>query len=453
MKTHHPFVGFVLLVATAHCSSSGAPGVGSDAVTELRADELSQDEIMRRVSYLASDEMNGRDEGTPESARARAFIIDELGKCGVKPASADGWEQPIVGGKGTNVLGVIEGRDPSLKDRFVLLGAHYDHIGAEGGKIYNGADDNAAAVSIILGVGCALAKNPPSKSVLVAAWDAEEPPTFLTDQMGSQYYVQHPVIPLEKTDVAIALDLVGSGAWPGYQGHFVMGSEFSQEVRAAVEAAPIPEGLLAMRQGLHLAEETPLRHFTWSDYDAFRNAEKPFLFFSNGQNKRYHQPADQVGALDLAKMTREARYLSDIVRNLANAKTTPVFIPGGTDFGTDLATLDALLSAALAPGGIVETLKLSPASRTLVEGDLAQIRAMKTAGADAGTTSGSESSGSGSSGSGSSGSGSGGGSSGSGGSGPDLTTSEGRAQVMRIAAQRLLCYGGSSFTESMCNGL
>src|SRR5690606_16053853 len=117
-------------------------------------------------------------------------------------------------------------------------------------------------------------------SVLVALWDAEEPPTFLTDAMGSAFFVQNPTIPLDQIDVAITLDLVGAGLWPDYAGHFVIGAETSLAVADAVDSVMAPEGLKVFRGGLHLIEQTPFGLQPWSDYDAFRAAEVPVLFLS-----------------------------------------------------------------------------------------------------------------------------------------------------------------------------
>ena len=378
---------------------------------------LAEAELTRRITTLASDDMNGRDEGTPGGAKARAFIIDEMKGCGIQPAVSGSYEQPITTGQGTNVLGVITGSDPELAARHVVVSAHYDHLGACGGQICNGANDNAAGVAIALAIGCAIAEHPAPRSVLVATWDAEEPPTFLSASMGSQFYVANPVVPLEQIDAVAVMDLVGADLWPGYGGHFLMGSELSPEVRAALEHAALPAGLMAIAGGLHLAEEQPLGlgRQPWSDYDAFRNLGKPILFLSNGQNKSYHTPSDEVAAINAPKVALEAQYLAAIVGNLAYAADTPTFDPAGADYERDAALLAEVLSAALAPGGLIDALQMSAQTRTKLEGDLAdaQVIGAKVASGEAAT--------------------------------------EAEVRRLRDGAQRVMCLAGSTYDESTCD--
>ncbi|MEZ4440484.1 MAG: M28 family peptidase [Polyangiaceae bacterium] len=415
------------LFAAAACGSSseGTGGGGTGAGDVGGASEggsttgplvhMNEAELTRMVSYLASDETDGRDEGTAGSQLARNFIIDELTRCGVSPAVAGSFEQPITTGAGVNILGVIPGSDPALADRHVLISAHYDHLGHGNGEIYNGADDNAAGVAIILGVACALAESPPARSVIVASWDAEEPPTFLSDAMGSQFYAQNPVVPLAQTDAALVLDLVGGDLWAGFEGHFVLGAELSAEVMSAVAAAPVPEGLPVYRAGLHMAEEQPIGHQPWSDYDAFRNLGVPVLFFSNGQNRQYHTAVDELATINLPKMAREALYLYAITQNLASASATPVFVPTGADYLGDATNMRQVLEQAVAAGGLIDSLGLGAQSRATLETDLADVSAIEQsiAGGTAPTTE--------------------------------------QIRRLRDGTQHIMCLAGTTYPESLCN--
>lgn len=360
-------------------------GISSDA--GATADPFAESTLRRRVTYLASDELKGRDEGTAESALARQFLIDELTACSVAPqVGGNTFLQPIVGGRGTNVLGWVQGTDAILRDRVVLVGAHYDHLGQSDGAIYNGAQDNAAAVAAVVAVGCAVARTPLSRSVLIALWDAEEPSTFLTDEMGSQYFVAHPTVPLINIDVALALDLVGGNLWGAEQGHNVFGAELSPQVRAALDAAVATPGLIVRAGGLHLVEETPSGHQAWSDYDAFRNNQVPVLFFSDGQNGRYHRASDDVGSLDFQKLAKEARFLNEVTRTLASAAVTPVFQADGADSLRDAETAILMLNEALAPqSGLVAVLGLSSTSKNRLQSDLSAAKAIRTKLAGGGT--------------------------------------------------------------------
>src|SRR5687768_18292284 len=101
------------------------------------------------IEALCADECAGRATGTPGGVRARGLVIDALRAAGLDPQ-----EQAIPKGKGVNVLATV----PGDSDRYVLVGAHYDHLGSMGGAVYRGADDNAAAVAVLVAVAAGLAK-------------------------------------------------------------------------------------------------------------------------------------------------------------------------------------------------------------------------------------------------------------------------------------------------------
>ncbi len=364
---------------------------------------------------IAADDTNGRDEGTPGNALARKRIIEVLKSCGVQPIQGNSYTQKITTGKGTNILGLIPGSDPRLKERHVLISAHYDHLGACNGGICNGADDNAAGVATILAIACVLAQQPPKRSILVASWDAEEPPTFLKPDMGSLFYVNHPIIPLAKIDVAIVLDLVGGGLWKDYKGHFLLGSELSPQVDQAIDATPVPKGLSVYRGGLHLVENTVRGKMPWSDYHGFRNNGVPVLFLSNGQNKRYHTPIDEIKMLDFPKMSLQTEFLYHLVNNLANATKTPQFNEKGTIYQHDADTTVSVLIAALAKGGLADSLNLTQQSRAKLRRSLSEAKAIQAKLK----------------------------------SGGSLTIQEIRS--LRYAIQRIMCYSGPLYSEKICN--
>jgi hypothetical protein len=353
--------------AGAEVAADAPPGV--DAALLLVDPTTFEPEIERIAGRLAAPDFEGRDEGTPGGAAARAFLIAEWQRCGIEPLEPGGsFEQPVTTGRGTNLVGRVVGTDPALRERHVLVSAHYDHLGVKDGVLYPGAYDNAVAVAIVIGVACHLAADPPARSVLVAHWDAEEPPTVRTDAMGSAFYVANPLVPLAQTDVAIVLDLTGAGLWPGYAGHVALGAETSPEVTAGLVAAPVPDGLSVLRGGLHLAEEQVYGHHAWSDYDAFRDAEVPVLFLSDGQTRVYHTPEDTMDGVDVPKAGREAAFLLGLAGRLADAAATPRWAPRN-DYALDAATTLTLLDDAHGPDGLAATLEVRETTRALLVAD------------------------------------------------------------------------------------
>src|ERR1700722_139251 len=149
--------------------------------------------VRRLVESLCSDVCAGRPTGTPGGVAARAEVVAALRGVGLDP-----FEQPIPLCKGANVLAPM----PGDYDRWVIVAAHYDHLGRAGGDTYRGADDNAAPVAILIDVANAIVRSKPGgRGVLFAAFDAEEPPYFLTESMGSEHFARHPTIPIDQIDM------------------------------------------------------------------------------------------------------------------------------------------------------------------------------------------------------------------------------------------------------------
>ncbi len=276
------------------------------------------------VRVLASDALEGRAPGSEGSRKARAAIIAELVRCGVRPAGA-GFEHPTTG-PGINVIGELAGSEPG---RYVVLSAHYDHLGRHDGEIMNGADDNAAAVGSVVEVACRLAKAPRRATLIVALWDTEEPPHFLQPTMGSRAWVETPHVPLAQVEAAIVLDLVGGGMWPGSPVHVALGAESSPALAQAIDATPVPAGLVVGQAGLHLVEQLVSSNTRqpWSDYHYFREAKVPTLFLSNGQTEHYHTAHDDFATLDLDKLDRQTTWLAALVERVTNLAERPMYAP------------------------------------------------------------------------------------------------------------------------------
>lgn len=175
------------------------------------------------MKYLTSSALGGRGAGTEYARKTAEYLADQLNSYGVEPAGDHGtyfqkFTFPTAfssfpsTGAGCNVLGVIPGSDPQLKKRYLILSAHYDHLGAkfsDSGKLLNyypGADDNASSVSILLSVAKAIKKlNYPVKhSILFLFFDAEE-----CILQGSRYWVEHPTVKSENVELAINYDMNG----------------------------------------------------------------------------------------------------------------------------------------------------------------------------------------------------------------------------------------------------
>ena len=295
------------------------------------------------VDDLCSDACAGRAAGSAGGRAARAIVIAALREAGLDP-----FEQEVPACRGANVLASL----PGEIDRWVLVAAHYDHLGKDGRDIYRGADDNAAAVAILVEVARGLAqKRADGRGVVIAAFDAEEPPHFMTGAMGSMHFVQNPVVPLAKIDLMVCMDLVGhalgghalggralgeGGAMPAdvRDTMFALGAERSAGTSDRLRAlARVEPGVVVRAADAEIIP--PL-----SDHAAFWQQQRPFLFLTNGRSRRYHTVEDTPAHLDYAKMAATARWLERFVRDTCARDEGAFAFHNARD---DVSTLDSLL--------------------------------------------------------------------------------------------------------------
>lgn len=286
------------------------------------------------VHRLCSDECAGRAPGTRESRAARSAIVDELRAIGLDPC-----EQPVPACRGANVIASLRGD----VDRWIVVGAHYDHLGRVGQRVYWGADDNAAALGVLVDVGRRLAVDRPrGRGVLLAAFDGEEPPYFGTDGMGSVAFVKKPPVPLDRIDLMVCMDLVGHALGgpavpaPVRTTLFALGAERADATPGLVDAiATEVPGVTVRRADAEIIP--PL-----SDYEPFWRRKVPFLFLTAGRSRVYHTPLDTPDRLDFDKMHATGEWLARFVRS-ACAHPAPFLFRERRDDASTLASLVAML--------------------------------------------------------------------------------------------------------------
>ncbi len=273
------------------------------------------DRLRDRVLALCSDECAGREAGSVEGARARQLIIDELTELGLAPII-----QPVPGCRGANVIV----RFAADQGRAVLLGAHYDHLGRGAGRdAYWGADDNAAAVALVLELAHRLVATPPATEVILIFFDGEEPPHFLTDEMGAMRFVADPIVALDRIHTAIVLDLIGHAIGPDdapaqiRNTLFVLGGEKTPGRTALVSAAATDGSGLEVRQ-LDLDLVPPL-----SDYEPLRRHGVPVLFLTCARWRHYHELTDTPDRLDYTKLAAITDFTATLLGHLVGASDGP----------------------------------------------------------------------------------------------------------------------------------
>lgn len=247
----------------------------------------------------------GREVGSAGHEDARRYLLAEMGAMELAGYGASGFEHPYTrdGIHFCNLLGVLPGSRPELSP--VLIGAHYDTCGP-----FPGADDNAAAVAIALTMVEPLRIANLERSVIFAFFDAEEPPHFLSESMGSTRWYQDQR--LEETHCAIVLDLVGHDVpIPGLEDVlFVTGMESDPELEPIFRAS-------ASRATIRPIPTLTSYIGDMSDYRPFRLDRRPYLFFSCAQWEHYHEPTDTPDKLNYEKMAGTADYLVEVTTLVA----------------------------------------------------------------------------------------------------------------------------------------
>lgn len=215
-----------------------------------------------------------------------------------------------------NIVGMVKGTDPKLADEYFVVGAHYDHLGWGGSnslhkgarEIHNGADDNASGTAAMMELADRFAKNPPRRSVIFIAFSSEELGLY-----GSAYYVNNPLVPLEKTISMLNFDMVGRYK-DGKVNVFGIGTSplftTSLDSLAALDSIEATKG----NEG-----------FAPSDHASFYGKNMPVLMIFTGVHEDYHKPSDDWDKINYPGMQHIARYSESIVRFIADRDEKPAF--------------------------------------------------------------------------------------------------------------------------------
>jgi hypothetical protein len=222
--------------------------------------------------------------------------------------------------KSRNVIGIIEGSDPELKNECVLFMAHYDHMGMnDKGEIFNGADDNASGVATLLEIARVFTELKPKRSIVFLWPTAEE-----VGLIGSEYYSNNPVFPLENTVACINLDMVGrvyearDSVWDNsskpakdFDGIYALVNNYDPQLKEITDEACSELGLIP-------DYSLPARFFRSSDHFHFHRNKVPVLNLSTGYTADYHRVTDEAWRIRPDKMKRVAELCVRVALELAN---------------------------------------------------------------------------------------------------------------------------------------
>lgn len=403
------WVSVVVLLGVGACSSHP-----SSSFTE----PVSVQRIRTDVEWLADDTREGRFPGTPGSQASSDYLARRFAELRLERAPGmESYFQPFEFPRKTighvprpttfptslpnsvrsttsiaptirdrNVIGVLPGTGP-LKTEYIVVGAHYDHIGrglfqdqnVKKGPIFNGADDNASGTAAVLAVAEALSGQRLNRSILFVCFSAEE-----LGLIGSQYFVQHPPVPLDRIVAMINLDMVGRTRKNTL---FVSGRGTRPDFRTILQ---------------QLDEQSPLELKSLgegglgpSDHQSFALKKIPVLFFFTGLHPQYHHPDDDPDRINYDGIRKIVRLVARLVQQIDSVPRQPyvdqfdsttirlvdpsnpserpstgygAFLGVIPDYGSDLSQ-DGVLLAGTVPGSPAQTSGLTDGDRLVAWND------------------------------------------------------------------------------------
>ena len=287
--------------------------------------------LLGDVRTLASSAMEGRAVGTPGGKRARDYLLGRFREIGLAPVAGNSFEQAFtfVPGRGirfwrsqfwatphpvsgVNLVGTIRGSvEP---DKYLLVTAHYDHLGIRNGKLYPGADDNASGVGAMLAAAAWFKAHPPRHSLLFVAFDGEE-----RGLRGARAFVEQPPVPLSSMLLDINYDMLSRS--PAGE-IFLTGLYANPQLRAVVD----PVRVTAVPTILY-GHDFPRPFWNtddWteqSDQGAFSDRHIPFVYLGVEDHPDYHQPTDTFERLDQKFYVAVSNASVDLVRAFDAAKS------------------------------------------------------------------------------------------------------------------------------------
>lgn len=253
-------------------------------------DTLNPASLIADVEALTTPAMAGRGTGSPGGKLARAHVAKRFADIGLAPIGKDfvhPFSFTLRNGKryddAANVIGTLRGTtDP---DRWLIVSAHYDHLGEVDGKVYPGADDNASGVAAMLAIAAHFKANPPKHSVLFVSFDAEE-----IAIRGARAFVDKPPVPLEKITAILNLDMVSASASNEI---YMAGTHHRPWLKPYVEEAAGRSKVKILYGHDQPPTMSKLQDWTISsDHGPFHLKGIPFVYFGVEDHPNYHQPTD-----------------------------------------------------------------------------------------------------------------------------------------------------------------
>lgn len=253
--------------------------------TQQKLFQFDANQLLLNIKTLSSDAFEGRETGTPGGIKAKDYIVNELEKLEVESLTPN-FEQSFTFTarqkeyNGINILGEVNGTE--YPKSYIVISAHYDHLGVRNGTIYNGADDDASGVSAVLAFAEYFKKNPPKHAILLVLFDAEE-----LGLQGSRYFVDNTIIPIENIRLNLNMDMLSRS---DKNELYVTGARDNETFVSIIsEQKSTSDFKFVMGHDSKDGRED----WTYSsDHGSFLKKGIPFLYFGVEDHEDYHKSTD-----------------------------------------------------------------------------------------------------------------------------------------------------------------
>ena len=325
----------LLLFFGLNSYSQQAKSVISDPTKYLNL--ITESDLKILLTTVASDEMEGRDTGSPGQKKAGKFLIQQYQKNGVPyPKGASSYYQNIPSASlnsrnkenlpdSENIWAFIEGSEKP--EEIIVVSAHYDHVGVMNGEVYNGADDDGSGTVALVQIAKAFSQakkdgHGPKRSLLFIHMTGEE-----HGLLGSKYYSENPLFPLKNTITDINIDMIGRRDEAHVASNnyiYLIGSDYlSTDLYTICEKAN--------NEFVHLDldytfndKNDPNRFYYRSDHYNFAKNGIPSVFLFNGVHADYHKATDEVSKIEFDALAKRTQLAFSIAWELANRDNRPV---------------------------------------------------------------------------------------------------------------------------------
>lgn len=288
------------------------------------------------INYLSSDEMRGRANGSPEMILAAGWLSERFKEFGLKPIMTNGEyiqnysfssRQRTVNER--NVIGMIGGTDPLLKDQYIILSAHFDHIGVRKGNdadsIYNGADDNAAGTCTLLGIAKTIKDSglKPGRTIVFAAFSGEE-----SGMRGSRNFVANSPVSLKNVYADLNFEMTGHSEYLGKNAYYMTGCKVSNLANLIGEYNKKSEWKLidtiSLANNLFFASDN-IAFSRISSADGVTQGIPSGTFATTTMAEYIHKPNDEGKLFDFDNMAGLVQYFSNLIIWLSENKSEVQF--------------------------------------------------------------------------------------------------------------------------------